>query len=80
MKVKMEVLRESLEILCPVIFVPSGVKKHQVVIPNNQLLIDDSKKNIKRWIENGGRGLIFDSTIDNDTDEKVKSLEFLIKR
>lgn len=80
MKVKTEVLREGLEILCPVIFVPPGVKKHQVVIPNNQLLIDDSKKNIKRWIENGGRGLIFDSKIDNDTDKKVKSLEFLIKR
>ena len=80
MKVKMEVLRENLGILCPVIFVPPGVKKHQVVIPNHQLLIDDSKKNIKRWIENGGRGLIFDSTIANDTDGKVKSLEFLIKR
>lgn len=73
-------MREDLKILCPVIFVPPGVKKYQVVIPNHQLLIDDSKKNIKRWIENGGRGLIFDSTIDNDTDEKVKSLEFLIKR
>lgn len=80
MKVKTEVLREDLKILCPVIFVPPGVKKHQVVIPNNQLLIDDSKKNIKGWIENGGKGLIFNSTIDNDTDEKVKSLEFLIKR
>ena len=80
MKVKTEVLIEDLKILCPVIFVPPGVKKHQVVIPNNQLLIDDSKKNIKGWIENGGKGLIFDSTVDNDTDEKVKSLEFLIKR
>ena len=80
MKVKTEMLRENLKILCLIIFVPPGVKKHQVVIPNNQLLIDDSKKNIKIWIENGGRGLIFDSTIDNDTAEKVKSLEFLIKR
>ncbi len=80
MKVKTEVLREDLKIMCPVIFVPPGVKKHQVVIPNSQLLIDDSKKNIKKWIENGGSGLIFDYTIDNDTDEKVKSLEFLIKR
>ena len=80
MKVKIAVLRENLKILCPVIFVPPGVKKHQVVIPNHQLLIDDSKKNIKRWIENGGRGLIFDSKINNDTDEKVKSLVFLIKR
>ena len=80
MKVKTEVLREDLKIMCPVIFVPPGVKKYQVVIPNSQLLIDDSKKNIKRWIENGGRGLIFDSTIDKDTEEKVKSLEFLLKR
>ena len=80
MKIKTEVLRNDLKIQCPVIFVPPGVKKHQVIIPNNQLLIDDSKNNIKRWIENGGRGLIFDSTIDNDSDEKVKSLEFLMKR
>lgn len=80
MKVKVEVLRYNLKIFCPVVFVPPGVKKHQVIIPNNQLLIDDSKKNINKWIENGGRGLIFDSTIDNDTDEKVKSLEFLLKR
>ena len=80
MKVKTEVLRENLKILCPVIFVPPGVKKHQVIVPNNQLLVDDSQKNIKRWIENGGRGLIFDSTIESDTNEKVKSLEFLIKR
>lgn len=80
MKVKMEVLRENLKIFCPVIFVPPGVKKHQVIIPNNQLLVDDSKKNIQRWIENGGKGFIFDPTIDSDTNEKVKSLEFLIKR
>ena len=44
MKTKMEVLRDKFEILCPVIFVPPGIKKHQVVIPNNQLLVDDSKK------------------------------------
>ncbi len=80
MKVKTEVLRENLKIFCPIIFVPPGIKKHQVVIPNHQLLIDDSKKNIERWIENGGKGLIFDSTIDSNTTEKVKNLEFLIKR
>lgn len=80
MKVKIEVLRDKFDILCPVIFVPPGIQKHQVVIPNNQLLVDDSKKNIYRWIENGGQGLIFDSTIDHDNEDKVKSLEFLIKR
>lgn len=80
MKVKVEVIREKLNILCPVIFVPPGVKKHQVIIPNDQLLIDDSKKNINLWIVNGGRGLIFDSSIENNTNEKVRSLEFLMKR
>ena len=80
MKVKVEMLRDDLNILCPVIFVPPGVKKHQIVIPNHQLLIDDSPKNIKRWIDNGGRGLIFDPVIEKDNHEKVKSLEFLLKR
>lgn len=80
MKVKIEVLREDLKIFCPVIFVPPGIKKHQVIIPNGQLLIDDSKKNIIRWKENGGKGLIFDTSIENDTNDKVKSLEFLLKR
>ncbi len=80
MKVKIEVLREKLNILCPVIFVPPGVKKHQVIVPNNQLLIDDSEKNIDLWIANGGCGLIFDLSIENNTNEKVRSLEFLIKR
>lgn len=80
MKVKTDVLRENLKILCPIIFVPPGVKKHQVVIPNDQLLIDDSRKNIKSWIENGGRGLIFDPTIESNNDEKVMSLDFLLKR
>ncbi len=80
MKVKTEVLRENLKILCPLIFVPPGVKKHQIIVPNHQLLIDDSPKNINRWIENGGRGLIFDSTIESNTNEKVRSLEFLLKR
>ena len=80
MKVKTEVLRDHLNIFCPVIFVPPGVKKYQVVIPNNQLLIDDSSNNIRRWIEHGGKGLIFDPKIESNNDERVKSLEFLIKR
>lgn len=80
MKVKLEDLRENRKIMCPVFFVPPKIKKHQIIIPNKQLLIDDSKKNIKGWIENGGTGLIFDTSIENNTNGKVKSLEFLIKR
>ena len=80
MKVKIEDLRENRNIMCPVLFVPPGSKKYQVIIPNNQLLIDDSEKNIREWIENGGSGLIFDSTIDKNAHGRVRSLEFLIKR
>lgn len=80
MKAKIEDLRSNRNIQCPVFFVPPGVKKHQVIIPNNQLLIDDSKKNIKSWIDNGGRGFVFDSSISENKENKVKSLEFLLKR
>lgn len=80
MRVKVEDLRNHRKIYCPIIFVPPAVKKHNVVMPNGQLLIDDSKKNIKLWNENGGQGLIFDKNISYDTNEKVKSLEFLLKR
>ena len=80
MKVKIDDLRHNRGINCPVIFVPPGVKKHNVVIPNRQLLIDDSEKNIKLWIENGGNGFIFDKKIDSNTNDKVKSLEFLLTR
>ena len=37
-------------------------------------------QHIARWIENGGEGLIFDKSLEKDTKEKVKSLEFLLKR
>lgn len=80
MRAKIEDLRENRKITCPIFFVPPGIKKHQLIIPNQQLLIDDSKKNIDGWIENGGTGLIFDSTIDKNTQVKVRSLDFLIKR
>ena len=80
MKVKIEDLRNNRGIKCPVIFVPPGVKKHNVVLPNGQMLIDDSEKNVKLWFENGGVGLIFDKDLSNDVNGKVKSLEFLLKR
>lgn len=79
MQVKIEDLREHRKITSPIIFVPPKIKKYQVVVPNNQLLIDDSEKNIYEWINNGGKGLIFDSKIENETKRKVKSLNFLNK-
>lgn len=38
--------------MIPIIFVPPGVKKNEVIIPNNNLLIDDSKKIIECLIKN----------------------------
>ncbi len=79
MKVKVEDLRQNRKIQCPIFFVPPGIKKYEIIIPNNQLLIDDSEKNINGWISHGGRGIIFDSTIPINTNKKVKSLDFLLK-
>lgn len=80
MRVKIEDLRNNRKINSPVIFVPPGVSKHDVVLPNGQLLIDDSKRNIHGWIDNGGVGFIFDKTLSEDTNDKVKSLEFLLRK
>lgn len=80
MKVKIDDLRNNRKINCPVFFTPPKVKKHHVIIPNGQLLIDDFSRNVNGWIESGGKGLIFDPTLKKDTKEKVKSLEFLLKK
>lgn len=80
MKVKLQDLRNHRQIYIPIIFVPPGIKKHEMVIPNHQLLIDDSEKNVNNWILHGGKGLIFDKLIEKDEINKVKSLEFLLKR
>ena len=79
MKVKVEEIRTSQKINCPIIFVPPDLKKHQIIIPNGQVLIDDSAKNIAEWISHGGKGYIFEPNISNNTLKKVKSLEFLLK-
>ncbi len=79
MKMKVEIIRNEINLSCPIIFVPPNIAKHQVIIPNHQLLIDDSEKNIIKWNENGGVGYIFDSSLKNDEKNKVRSLEFLLK-
>ena len=80
MKVKVDDLRNNRGISIPIIFVPPEVKKYEIIIPNSQLLIDESRKNINGWINNGGRGLIFDESISQNSKTKVKSLDFLLKR
>lgn len=80
MEIKVKNLREQRNIKCPIIFVPPGIKKYQIVRPNNQILIDDSRKNIDGWVDNGGTGILFDSSLSTNSHNKVKSLEFLLKR
>ena len=80
MQVKVEDLRNNRKISCPIIFAPFGVQKHEVVVPNGQILIDDSKTNIRLWNENVGNGLLFDKTLPYDEIGKVNSLELLLKR
>ncbi len=80
MKVKVDDLRNHRNINIPIIFVPPGIKKHEVVLPNECLLIDDSFKNINGWIDNGGYGLLFDENNQGDDNTRVQSLQFLLKR
>ena len=51
-----------------------------IILPNEQLLIDDSEKNITGWINNGGNGLLFDENLTKNNKTRVKSLEFLLRR
>ena len=78
MQTKVDDLRIHRKLMIPIIFVPPGEKKHEVIIPNNNLLIDDSKKNIEEWIKNGGQGLLFDKTLKKDEIAKVRSLKLLL--
>lgn len=80
MRIKVQDLRENRHIYSPIIFVPPKTQKYEVVIPNHQLLIDDSRKNINGWIEHDGQGLLFDDKLENNSKTKVRSLEFLLKK
>lgn len=42
-----------------IIFVPKKLDKNFIVNAKNNILIDDSKKNIDNWNKNGGIGILF---------------------
>lgn len=44
------------------------------------MLIDNSNKNIDGWVKNGGIGVVFDKNAEVDSKNRVKSLEFLLRR
>jgi len=73
-KAKLEYLRDN-GVYTNFIPSPGRINKSRVVIPNNnRILIDDSKFNIKDWIINNGRGILFSN---NKIDLAVsKSLDF----
>ena len=81
MEAKVKNIRErGLE--APIIFVPPHIKKSEIIIPKSgDELIDDSIKNIVHWNDDGGLGVLFDQYDNKETPlQKVRSLEFLLKR
>ena len=58
MEHKFKFIRKKLKNI-DIIFVPKSIMKSQIINPINQVLIDDSKKNIDDWKSNGGIGILF---------------------
>lgn len=76
---KVEYLR-SKNIHVPIFFVPPHVKKSQVYIPTeNDVLIDDSLKNINDWNQHNGVGILFDEKAVTNEPRKIKDLKRLLK-
>lgn len=81
MQAKVLELRENRKINFPIMFVPQHTRKTQIYIPNNnEILVDDSQKNINDWNINGGNGVLFEESCTFETATKVKSLEFLLRK
>lgn len=77
---KIKRLRQE-DITIPFLLVPPHIKKSEIYIPNSKtLLVDDSIKNIRDWNSKGGYGVLFDPEDKSEEKEKVKSLEFLLRR
>ena len=68
-------------IVIPMFIVPPHVKKSDIFIPSSDiLLVDDSTKQIGEWRESSGTGYLFDPEDKKEDKQKVKSLEFLLRR
>lgn len=75
MEAKVKALR-SRKVEVPILFVPPHVKKSQIYLPNNEeILIDDSIKNLIDWKQNGGKSIYFNENLDSSTEfETIKTL------
>ena len=83
---KIKYLRDR-GIKCNIILVPYQVKKTDIVIAKNNILVDDAVYNLDEWQEEGGIPIFFD-TYDNNIDgwgienkkyKRTKTLEILKK-
>ena len=64
----------------PIIIVPPHTKKSEIYVPsNNEILVDDSIKNVDDWENKGGYGVLFSEEFEKNEPKKVKDLTFLLK-
>ena len=47
-----------------VITIPREIGKHKVVNPSGNILIDDSEKKVRDWIQHGGIGILFNQNVN----------------
>lgn len=80
MQDKIFYLRDKINIYSPIMFVPIHSYKTEVFTPaSGDILVDDTLKNIVDWELAGGCGYLFNQP-DIEYHNKVRSLEFLLKR
>lgn len=70
MEEKTKFIKEKLPDI-EIIFVPKSIMKSQIAIPKNNMLIDDSYKNVDDWKENEGVGILFDKTTHKNLEEII---------
>ena len=80
MDLKVKKLRYLCNITSPIVFVPGPFDKNEIVDATGNILIDDSEYNIKEWREAGGVGILFNSKLSTNTDDKIKRLDYILKK
>lgn len=79
MEAKVKALR-SRKVELPIFFVPPHVKKTQIYLPgHNDILVDDSIKNLVDWEQKGGKSIYFNERLDSTVQfETIKSLHKIL--
>ena len=75
---KVKFLREK-KIYVPVLYVLPRQFKSEVYMPNkDDILIDDKLRNCHDWEKAGGNAILFDSHLEKEEKNKIKSLKQLL--